>query len=301
MLFDTHCHVQFAAYNHDRDEVLKRNLEKGVVMNVVGTQKDTSEAAVKLAEQYDNVYASIATHPVHLHSTHIDEEESSFLSREEDFNEAFYETLVDSKKVIAIGETGLDAFHLPKDIPTATVLEKQTAVFLKHVRFALKHNLPLVIHCREAHDEMIKILIEEKKTAGEKLRGTIHCFTSHLDHAHAYLDLGFHLGFTGVITFAPKKTDPKAQENLLQVVKEMPLERMLVETDAPYLSPQAYRGKRGEPYMVEEQIGFIATLRGIEEKTVENQIFENTQALFLPLKPESREPGITFEQLRPER
>ena len=161
MVFDTHCHVQFAAYKDDRDEVMKRNLAKGVIMNLVGTHSDTSTTAVALAEQYDNCYASIGVHPNHLFPTHIDEGEWPFLSREESFNLEHFTKLAQSKKVIAVGECGLDLFHLPPDIVKEVVLEKQIAVFVDHLNFAHAHNLPLVIHCRDAHDEMIELLKEQ--------------------------------------------------------------------------------------------------------------------------------------------
>src|SRR3989338_5268428 len=152
MLFDTHCHIQFQAFQNDRDEAIERSREREMFLNVVGTQKDTSRLAVELAEKHDRMVASIGTHPNHLFPTHIDEEETHFMSREEDFDESYYETLVKSPKVVAIGETGLDLFHLPKDVPKEIVLEKQKRVFTAHYRFAQKHNKAMVIHCRDAHD-----------------------------------------------------------------------------------------------------------------------------------------------------
>src|SRR3989338_366524 len=143
MFVDTHAHIQFDAYKSDRDAVVARCREKGIILNIVGTQKDTSKRAVEMAEAYDNMYASIGTHPIHLHSTHVDEEESSFLSREESFDEAYYEELVKSPKVIGIGECGLDLYHIPKDKSKEEVLEKQRKVFLAHVERSEEHDLPL--------------------------------------------------------------------------------------------------------------------------------------------------------------
>lgn len=276
MLIDTHAHIQFQAYITDREEVIKKCYNKNMILNVVGTQKDTSQTAVRLAERYDWVYASIGTHPIHLHSTHVDEEETSFTSREENFEEAFYETLVRSPKVIGIGECGLDLFHIPSNVPQEEVLEKQSTVFLRHAQFAHKHQLPLVIHCREAHDQMIALI----KTLPFSITGTVHCFTSHWDHAQEYLNLGLYLGFTGVLTFPPKKLQPQIQSQLIEVVQKMPLEKILLETDSPYLAPQAYRGQRAEPWMAEEQLRFIANLRGLSVYELENQIEKNTRQLF---------------------
>ncbi len=280
MIIDTHAHIQFDAYKIDREEVILRCAKKNLILNLVGTQKDTSRRAVEMAEQYENMYASIGTHPIHLHSTHVDEEESSFLSREENFDEDYYEKLVQSPKVIGIGECGLDLFHLPKDKSVEEVLQKQTEVFLQHVEFADKHNLPLVIHCRDAHDQMIELLESLKRS----IRGTVHCYTSNWEHAQRYLNLGLFLGFTGVVTFPPKKLNPAPQIHLTEVIEKMPLDRIVVETDSPYLAAQAYRGQRAEPWMVEEVIGFIAKVRGVEPKKMEEQIFQNTVALFDRIK-----------------
>jgi len=280
MLVDTHCHVQFQAYNNDREEVVQRSLEKGIVLHVVGTQKDTSRAAVELAEKYENIFASIGTHPVHLHTTHVDEEESSFLSREEDFDWTFYTELAKSPKVTAVGECGLDLYHLPKDFSVEAVLEKQTRVFKDHMRFALEQNLPMVIHVREAHDQMIELM----RAQPARPRGTIHCYTSTWTHAEQYFEMGFYLGFTGVITFPPRKSEPGRQEALLEVVKRMPLDRILVETDAPYLTPQAKRGQRNEPYLVEEVVKKIAELRGISYEDAASATTENALRLFDRMK-----------------
>jgi TatD DNase family protein len=280
MLIDTHAHIQFQGFNADRDAVIARCKEKGMILNLVGTQKDTSRLAVELAEQYEWMYASIATHPVHLHPTHIDEEESHFLSREESFDSEYYDTLAQSKKVIAVGEAGLDLYHLPPDKSVADVLLKQTEVFLEHADFALKHDLPLAIHCRNAHDQMIAILRDKIVTQKQNVRGVIHCFTSGWEHAKKYIELGFYLGFTGVVTYPPKKLDPGPQEALLEVMRRIPLDRIVVETDCPYLAPQKYRGERSEPWMVEEVVKKFAEIKQISYTEMETQIEQNTFRLF---------------------
>ncbi len=276
MFIDTHAHIQFDAYKTDRDAVVARCQEKGLILNIVGTQKDTSKRAVEMAESYDHMYASIGTHPIHLHSTHVDEEESSFLSREESFDEAYYEQLVKSPKVIGIGECGLDLYHVPKEKSKQEVLEKQRTVFLSHVEFAYKHNLPLVIHCRDAHDEMIDLL----RSLNREIRGTVHCYTSNWKHAEQYLDMGLYLGFTGVVTFPPKKLDPAPQLGLLETLERMPLDRIVVETDSPYLAAQAYRGTRAEPWMVEEVVKKIALTRRLSVEKMNEIIVQNTLRLF---------------------
>ena len=276
MMIDTHCHLQFKGFDDSRDEVIKHCQERQVILNIVGTQKDTSRAAVELAEKNDNMYASIGFHPIHLFPTHIDEEESSFMSREEGFDEEYYAQLAKSEKVIGIGETGLDFFHMPKDKSKQEVFEKQKEVFLAQANFAHKHDLPLVIHSRDTHTEMIQAL----QSLNRKINGTMHCFAGNWEQAQKYLDFGLYLGFTGVVTFPAKKTNPQAQIDLLEVVKKMPLDRILVETDAPYMAPQAYRGEQAEPWMVEEVIKKIAEIRQENVEKIAKAVLQNAFNLF---------------------
>ncbi len=277
MLIDTHCHLQFKGYDKNREEVIKRCREKDAILNIVGTQKETSKKAVELAEKYDGYYATIGTHPIHLFPTQVDEEESSFVSREENFDEEYYTELAKSKKVIGVGETGLDLFHLPKGVSKEEVLKKQKEVFLAHLNFAERHNLAIVIHCRDAHDEMIDLL----QGLGRKIKGTMHCFTGNWEQAQKYLDVGLYLGFTGVVTFPPKKTDPKPQNDLLEVLEKVPLDRVLVETDAPYLAPQKYRGQfPSEPWMVEEVVKKIAEIREKSFEEINQIVLKNALDVF---------------------
>ncbi|MBT4121217.1 MAG: TatD family hydrolase [Candidatus Magasanikbacteria bacterium] len=273
MLIDSHCHIQFNAYKDDYDEVIKRCIEKNTILNTVGTQKETSKKAVDFAEKYDNIYATIGLHPIHLFPTHVDEEESSFISREEDFDEEYYGELAKSEKVIAVGECGIDLFHLPKDKSLEEVLKKQKEIFIKQADFAKKHNLPLVIHVRDAYKEILEVLDPETK-------GVVHCYTGNWQNAQKFLDLGLYLGFTGIATFPAKKTSPKPQEQLLEVIKNCPLDRILIETDAPYLAPQKYRGERCEPWMVEEVAKKIAEIKVLTEEEVRDVTVENAKRLF---------------------
>ena len=305
-MFDTHCHLQFNAYKDDHDDVLKRCVEKEMILNVVGSQKDTSRRAVEYAEKYDNIFATVGLHPIHLFKSHVDESEAKFDSRAEDFDYEFYKKLAQNKKVIAIGECGLDFFHQPEGASQDEVFKKQKEVFLKQHELAVELNLPLVIHVRNAHDEMIELLhslviptaVEGSLNYSERdfstpqssarndkpqIRGTVHCYTSDWKHAQQYLDLGLHLGFTGVITFPPKKTNSQSQLDMLEVVAKCPTDRMLVETDAPYLAPQAYRGQRCEPWMVEEVVKKIAEIKKLSFAEVVETTAKNAEALFLKM------------------
>ncbi len=275
-MIDTHCHIQFNAYKNDQADVIKRCQEKGIILNVVGTQKDTSQAAVEIAEKFPFMYASIGLHPIHLFSTHIDEEESKFLSREEDFDYEYYKNLGQSPKVVAIGECGLDLYRIPEGKTKEEILEKQRPTFTAQYNLAQELGLAMVIHVREAHEEMVELLT----SLTSKIRGTVHCYTGNWHYAQKYLALGLNLGFTGVITFPPKKSDPQTQLSLLEVVRNCPLDRIVVETDAPYLAPNPYRGKRCEPWMVEEVIKKIAEVKGISPKEVAVATTENAKKIF---------------------
>ncbi len=283
MLIDTHCHIQFKAFNEDRKAVLKKCKENGLILNAVGTQKKTSKLAVELAEAESNVYATVGLHPIQEYVVKVKEEDTSFTSRGEYFDFEYYDELARHPKVIAIGETGLDKYHIPKDKTQEEIFTKQKEVFLEHVKLAKKHDLPLVIHVRDAHEEMIEFLLEIRNLKLE-IKGVIHCFTGNWQQAQSYLEAGLYLGFTGVVTFPPKKTDPKPQEQLLEVIKNIPLDRILVETDAPYLAPQSYRGKRSEPWMTEDVVKFIARYRGLDVDKFREQTVKNTKQLFRKIK-----------------
>lgn len=278
MMFDTHCHVQFFAFKNDSLKVLNRCQEKNTLINTVGTQKDTSRLAVEIAESHQGVWATIGLHPSHLFPTIIYEEESHFLSREENFDESYYSSLAQSSKVVGIGECGLDLYHLPENIEKEKVLAKQQSIFLQQLNFAQELNKALVVHVREADKEMIDLLQSQIKP--NSVRGVIHCYTGNWLAAQKYLELGFYIGFTGVITFPPKKNNPQPTLDILEVVKNIPLERMVIETDSPYLAPQAYRGQRCEPWMVEEVAKKISEIKKISLQETLDLTSNNAQKLF---------------------
>ena len=280
MLIDTHCHLQFTAYKDDADVVVKRCADKGMLLNVVGSQFETSERAIEYAEKYSFCYATVGLHPIHLISAEVDEQEVKFKSREEKFDYDKYEKLADHQKTIAIGECGLELYHLPKGISAEEAIKIQTEAFIGQYKLAQEMNLPMVIHVRDAHRQMIDLL----KNLNPLPRGVVHCFTADWDIAQEYLDMGLCLGFTGVITFPPKKTDPNIQADLLEVVRNCPIDRILIETDAPYLAPQAYRGERCEPWMVEEVAKKVAEIKGYSVDEVTEMTTMNALKLFNKLQ-----------------
>ncbi|MEK7167846.1 MAG: TatD family hydrolase [Patescibacteria group bacterium] len=268
MLVDSHAHLNFQAFEQDFPEVISR-CKKMLVINI-GTQVETSRRAVELAKENKNIFATVAIHPAHIGESRLDPQESGNQEQyplEESFE--IIQALAKEEKVVAIGETGLDYFHLSEG------KEKQKEYFLKHIGLAEKENLPLVIHARgseqnptDAYQDILGIL------EGKSLRGVIHCFGSSLEIAQKFLNLGFYLGFTGIITFNKKS------EQIQEVVKDVPLEKILIETDSPYLAPEPYRGKRNEPIHVEKVAQKIAVLKNLALEEVIETTGKNAIKLF---------------------
>jgi TatD DNase family protein len=269
MIIDTHSHLSFKAYDNDRDEVIKRNLESGVSCIDVGTKYETSKRAVELAEKNENIYASIGMHPIHIKTDllklKMDEEEGAFTPLGEELDINKYKELAKSKKVVAIGEIGLDYYYRPK---TKTRLEEfkklQREIFIKQLDLAEELNLPVIVHCRMAFRDLYEIL------KSKKITGTIHCFTGNWQEAQNFLALGFYLGINGIID----KLDLK------EVIEKTSLDKILVETDCPYLTPKEEGGKRNEPIFVKHVIQKIADIKSISFDEVATATTQNAQKLF---------------------
>lgn len=269
---DVHTHTHFAAYDEDRKKVIERALEAGVWMIQVGTQRDTSESAVALANGYpEGVYATVGLHPIHTEKSYHDTKETGeggskgFTSRGEDFDYAYYKKLADDPKVVAIGECGLDYYRLHEDTK-----KKQRDIFERQIALSLETGKPLMLHIRDAYEDALDIL-----RAHEGVRGNVHFFAGSWEVATQFLDLGFMLSFTGVITFT---------SDYDEVVRNAPLGRLLSETDAPYVAPAPYRGKRNEPAYVAEVVARIALIRGEDESAVRAALVRNAAVVFdLPL------------------
>lgn len=269
MIIDTHSHVSFKAYDNDREEVIRRNQKEGVICVDVGTKYETSQKAIELAEKNEGIYASIGMHPIHiktdLFKLKMDEEEGAFEPLGEEFDKERYIELAKSKKVIAIGEIGLDYYYRPKSkTKLEQFKEKQREVFIQQLKMAEELNLPVIVHCRMAHEDVLNILSKEKA------RGVIHCFTGNWQEAQKYLDLGFYLGINGIIF----------KLNIDETIKNAPLDKLLVETDCPYLTPPEEGEKRNEPSFVKHVIQRIADIRGISYEDVAEKTTENARKLF---------------------
>lgn len=289
--FDAHTHVQFVAFDSDYKEVIGRALDSGAGLINVGTQKDTSRRAVQIANEYSSgVYAAVGLHPTHTAKSFHDKQElgggeaaRAFTSRGEEFDYEFYKNLALDKKVLAIGECGLDYYRL-----TEETKEKQKEVFIQQIELAKEVQKPLMIHCREAFRDLIKIL----QATSWKLQsnpGIIHFFSGTKEDARELLNLGFSFTFGGVITFArPVRNAPATTSEMLagaggdydEIIKFIPMDRILSETDAPYVAPVPYRGKRNEPAYVVEVVKKLAEIKEIEFEEMRKQILKNAENCF---------------------
>mgnify|MGYP001613979907 FL=1 len=273
-LFDVHAHVQFAVFQDDADLVIQRALDAGVWMINVGTQKDTSTSAVELAKKYsEGVYASVGLHPIHTEKSYHDAQElgdsketRGFTSRGEDFNVDYYKKLAEDSKVVAIGECGLDYYRIKNQESKI----KQEKVFVAQIELASEVKKPLMIHCRSAFSDLIGMLDSRFQILNSR-PGVVHFFSGTKDDAKKLIDLGFSFSFGGVITFT---------SDYNEVVKYIPLERILLETDAPYVAPALHRGKRNEPAHVVEVAKKLAELKAMDEEVVAQQITTNAKMLF---------------------
>jgi len=288
-LIDTHCHVHFNAYKQDMDEVIRRSLEKGVFLITVGTQADTSRRGLEVAERYEGVWATVGLHPSHLcEQSFVDDEEVDpsqtqiIKTRCEVFDPKVYLPLAQHSKCVAIGECGLDYYHFPEGCDPEAEKERQRQTCRAHFELASKVGLPVVIHSRNAHKEQLGIIKEFLDQNQLQRRGVIHCFTGTLEEAQAYLDSGFLISVTGIVTFSPRKKDQlESGLSLLQeVVRQLPLESLMVETDAPYICPEPFRGQRNEPWQVITIAKKIAEIKGISFEEVAEVTNTNAKRLF---------------------
>jgi len=288
---DIHCHVNFKAFQEDGEAVIKRALGEDTWLINIGSQDTTSSRAIEIAHRYpEGVYACIGLHPIHLEESYHDPEEVSgpgFTSRAEVFDHEKYLAMARDSKVVAIGECGLDYFHFNE-----ASAQKQKEVFTEQVKIANEAGKPLMIHVRNnyenlstpagatpqegnlnAYSDVVQIL-KEHKNAG----GVVHCFEGDWSDAEEFLALDFFISFSGNITYKPRKN--KRNCNFPEIIKKIPLDRILTDTDSPYLAPVPYRGERNEPVYVREIVKKIAEIKGLPEPEVATQIVANARRLF---------------------
>jgi TatD DNase family protein len=252
---DIHSHLNFPDYDNDREEVIFRMKENGIGTITIGTSLESSRSAVEQSRQHENLWAAIGVHPGD--------------DADADFDELEFEKLVQDPKVVAFGECGLD--YGKSGVIEEDEKRRQKALFEKQINFASKWNKPLMIHARSSNADILEILVSKKKEWGENLKGNAHFFTGSVDEAKKYFDLDFSISFTGVITFA---------RDYDEVVRFAPLSLIMAETDAPFVSPVPWRGKRNEPSYVIEVVKKIAEIKGQEEHILRDILKENAVAKF---------------------
>ncbi len=251
--------------------VLERMKENNVSAITIGCDIESSRRAVEIAEESEKsgnkIWACIGIHPIDNEKREVGV-----------FDEKGFGELVKSKKVVAVGECGLDYFVPRSSSGIKSEVgfpdeekARQEKLFRQQIDFALKHDLPLMLHCRKAYDEVLDILEEYKKEAGEKLRGNSHFFAGNVEQAKRFLNIGFTVSFTGVITFT---------HDYDEVIKFLPIESIVSETDAPFIAPVPYRGKRNEPSYVIEVVKKLAELKGVGVVEMTEQIAQNAQKVF---------------------
>lgn len=262
---DIHSHLNFLDYEKDFDDVIQRLKDTNTATITVGTDLVSSAKAVELALKYENIYACIGLHPAG--------------DMGEIFNEEEFEKLVTSKKVVAVGECGLDykGFKI-HDLGFKNGKEKQIEIFKKQIDLAIKYDKPLMLHLRsgedadaDAYDDAIIILESYIINHESKLRGNCHFFAGSIEQAKKFIDLGFTMSFTGVVTFT-KDYD--------EVIKFIPLDKIMSETDSPYVTPVPYRGQRNEPSYVQEVVKKIAEIRGEDFESVKKTLSDNAIKYF---------------------
>ncbi len=259
-LIDSHAHVNLNAYKDDGDEVIKRTLKENIWLINIGAQYSTSRRAVQYAGKYkEGVYAAVGLHPIHIL---------------EEFESTKYKELLENPKTVAMGEIGLE---YGEGISQAAK-DKQKKVLIEQLELAQQIDKPVVFHCRKAYDDLIELLVQFQTgcancpmACSSGLRGVFHCFMGRWSQAEKLLSMGFYFGFNGLITYA---------RDYDKVIEKLPLEKILLETDCPYLTPVPHRGKRNEPLYVKYVAEKIAEIKGIKLEKVAQQTTKNARELF---------------------
>ncbi|MFH1956655.1 MAG: TatD family hydrolase [Patescibacteria group bacterium] len=247
-LFDIHCHLDFPDFDKDREEVIKRALDAGIGMINVGTDYESSKKAIELAEAYAGIYATIGVHP---HDAKINFDYKKFLA------------LAKHPKVVSIGECGLDFYRNQGN------QDNQIELFKQQIELAMEVDKPLMIHCRDAHKDLLEILAAFYSLLSTRYNGNLHFFSGTLEEAQQYFDLGFTISFAGPVTYDANR--------ITDIVSRAPVDKIMIETDSPFAAPAPFRGKRNEPFYVQEIARKIAeikclTYEKICEITVKNAL-----------------------------
>ncbi len=273
MLIDTHSHVNFRAFEKDREEVARNCLKERIFMINVGSNLMTSKKAIEMANSYDGgVWASVGLHPIHLASDlQPDEDEDS--TNERSFDYQAYKQLAQNSKVVAIGETGLDYYYKPKfEVKKKIFKEAQKELLKQHLMLAKELDKAIILHCRMAYDDMLDFFEEHKDLLPG--RAVLHCYMAPMEYLQKFLALGFYIGYNGIIY---KKIEGI---NFEELIKNTPNERILLETDCPYLPPPQKTGERNTPMGVKAILKTISEIKNLPEQDLANQFNSNAERLF---------------------
>lgn len=270
--FDIHSHLYFPDFDIDREEEIQKLKELKIATITIGTDFASSEKAISLAEKHENLFATVGQHPGDV--------TQDLLIYDNDILLSYISKLAEHKKVLAIGECGLDYFRM--DAGNVELKQIQKNIFQSHIDLALKVNKPLMLHIRpqkgtmDAYEDALEMLESQKKIDGEKLRGNVHFFVGDLVILQRFLDIGFTVSFTGVITFA---------RDYDEIVRHAPLNMIMSETDSPFVAPQPYRGQRNSPLYIPEVVRKIAEIRGEPLEEVKKAMVENAARNYLSVAP----------------
>lgn len=271
-MVDVHCHLNLHKFDNDYDSVIKDAFEKGVTTIInTGTSIPSSRKAVELSEKYDGLYAIVGIHPHHADKTDVEFEGELH----ENWLEELERIAKSSKKVVGIGEIGMDYFSYKSN----GIVEKklQEDAFRKQIELSIKLGLPLQIHNRLAWDDTLSILLDYKNEL-QNPPGMLHCYSGSIEFTRKVLDAGFYLGFDGNVTY--KGLPPKEDTALIDLVKYAPSDRILTETDSPFLTPEPLRGRRNTPSNIPLIVDFIAKAKSITYNKLELQIEDNLKKVF---------------------
>ncbi len=276
MLIDTHAHLNFNSFDKDRKSVIDKCAKNNVWVINVGTNLKTSQGALDLVEKFNkNMFSAIGLHPMNLDTELIklrpDKLEGG--SYEKEFNYEKYKKLASSKSVVAIGEIGLDYYWKPKTVKRKKLFKlKQKELLLKQLELARELTLPVIFHCRMAHQDLMEVLTENKDLRPQK--AVAHSFVGDLKELKDFLNIGYYIGFNGIIF---KKIEGI---NFDEIIKNTPIDRILIETDCPYLSPPQAESKRNEPIFVKYTAEYIAEIKKISFEEISKITTENAKKLF---------------------
>lgn len=271
MLIDTHAHLNFKAFDKDLDEIIKRAKNAGVEKIIIpGAKIDSSKKAVEIAQKYDSCFATIGIHPHHVGKYTSLLYSNEVINLKDNLN-----NLAQDKKAVGIGEIGLDYHEYKGYLPVTDETKKhQKELLILQIEIATKYNLPIIFHCRDAHDDQLELIERYINSTKKKIRGVFHCFGGGNKHLEKIINMGLYLGFDGNITYPDN-------QNLQESVKLTPLNKILLETDSPYLTPIPYRGARNEPAYLAHVVAFAAKIHKITVEEMTRISTENALKLFM--------------------